>query len=185
MTVQKHITHVIPFAALIAIMSIGFVILEKDEHMAHEISSKLGKIWVFAQLLLFTLVGAQVKVPVALSAGGGGLLVILIGLAGRSLGVQLCLLGSMYSLRERLFVTISYLPKATVQAAIGGAPLAAMAAAGLNPGPGELILAIAVMSILITAPVGAILISWTSTFLLDQTNDAAHYPSEQAALESR
>ena len=183
---QKRIESFVPFAALLAVMAIGFVILEKSEGMAHEISSKLGKIWIFAQLLLFTLVGAQVNIPVAVAAGLGGVAVVFVGLAGRSIGVQLCLLRSNFSMKERLFITIAYLPKATVQAAIGGAPLAAMAAAGMSTVPGELILAVAVMSILLTAPAGAILISWSSRFLLTCSDPTEHLrPSQVAADQSR
>lgn len=174
-----------PFAALLSIMATGFIILEKDEHMAHELSSKLGKIWVFAQLLLFVLIGMKVNVPVAVNAGLAGAGVILTGLIGRSIGVQFCLAGSALPARERMFVGIAYLPKATVQAAIGATPLVAMQAAGLSTAPGELILAIAVLSILLTAPTGALAISWAAPRLLrhdghrgDQT------PARAAALES-
>ena len=110
----------IPFAALLAVMSIGFIILENDEHMAHEISAKLGKIWVFAEIVLFTMVGAQVNIEVALTAGLAGAAIIGLGLVARSFGTWLCLLGSDLNGGERWFVVISYLPKATVQAAIGG-----------------------------------------------------------------
>ena len=184
--VQNMMESVVPFAALISIMAIGFIILEKREHAAHEISSKLEKVWVFAQLLLFAFVGMQVDVTVAWNAGAPGLLVLLAGLSGRSLAVQLCLLRSRLTWRERLFVNISYFPKATVQAAIGAMPLLAMQAAGMNTAPGDLILAIAVISILVTAPIGAIAISWTGRRWLKVT---AHSPKEspamQAAIESR
>jgi NhaP-type Na+/H+ or K+/H+ antiporter len=182
---QKKIDSFIPFAALIAVMSIGFVILEKSEHMAHEISAKLGKIWIFAQLLLFTLVGAQVKVPVAIDAGFRGLLIILIGLSGRSIGVILCLIRSKLNIKERIFVILSYLPKATVQAAIGGAPLAAMAAAKMPTNSGELILAVAVLSILITAPIGAVLINIAGKRFLIQEPIDIIAPAQIAALESK
>jgi NhaP-type Na+/H+ or K+/H+ antiporter len=184
-TAQKHIEEIFPFAALIAIMAIGFIILEKNEHVAHEISSKLGKIWVFAQLLLFTLVGAQVNVPVALEAGLMGAVIVLVGLLGRSIGVQLCLLKSEFNTKERIFVAVSYLPKATVQAAIGGLPLAAMKAAGMGTRPGEIILALGVLSIIMTAPVGAILINWAGHKFLEVEAQKAR-PSEAmiAATES-
>ena len=145
----------VPFAALIAVMGLGAVILERDEHMAHEISAKLGKIWVFAEIALFTMVGAEVDVNVALAAGLGGAAVIGLGLVARSAGTWLCLLGSDLDRGERWFVVIAYLPKATVQAAIGGGALAALGAAGLDPAPGETILAVAVLSIVLTAPLGA------------------------------
>ncbi len=145
----------VPFAALLAVMAVGFIILEKDEHIAHEISAKLGKIWVFAEIVLFTMVGAQVDLGVAFNAGLAGAAIIFIGLIARSIGTYGCLLGSDLTLPERMFVVVSYLPKATVQAAIGGAPLAAMALAGMSQGPGEIILAVAVLSIVLTAPLGA------------------------------
>jgi NhaP-type Na+/H+ or K+/H+ antiporter len=180
---EHMVSKYVPFAALLAVMSVGFIILEKREHAAHEISSKLGKIWVFAQLLLFTIVGSQVNVPVAAAAGLGGALVILCGLCGRSIGVQLCLWGSDLLPRERVFVGLSYLPKATVQAAIGAAPLAAMAAAGMDTAAGELILAIAVLSIILTAPTGAFAISWAGKKFLDRSTDL-QTPAAMAARES-
>ncbi len=148
----------LPFASLLAVMAIGFIILEKHEHAAHALSSKFSKIWVFAEILLFALVGAQVNIHVALATGLAGTLLIMLGLVGRSIGTWLCLLGSNLNRGERWFVVISYLPKATVQAAIGAAPLAAMALAGMPTAAGDVILAAAVLSILLTAPLGAIAI---------------------------
>ncbi|MGB4408419.1 MAG: cation:proton antiporter [Sphaerochaeta sp.] len=158
----------IPFAALVGVMTIGFVILEKRERMAHEIASKLGKIWVFAQILLFTLVGSQVQIGAALDAGLKGLALIFLALLARSLGTYLCTVGSNLNQKERLFVVLSYLPKATVQAAIGAAPLLVMQTSGMPTRPGELILAMAVMSILVTAPLGALAINWGGRALLVQ-----------------
>lgn len=146
---------IFPFAALLAVMAIGFVILEKEERFAHEISARLGKIWLLAEILLFTLVGAQVNIHVAWQAGLGGAAVIVLGLVARGIGTWLCLLGSDLTPGERWFVVVAYIPKATVQAAIGGAPLLAMKAAGMDLGPGEVILAVAVLSIVLTAPTGA------------------------------
>jgi len=136
-------------------MAVGFIILEKNEFMAHEISRKLSKVWVLAEIILFALVGAQVNVDVALKAGGAAALLVGLGLVARSVGSYVCLLGSDLTIAERLFVVVAYLPKATVQAAIGSAPLMAMQAAGMNTHPGEIILAVAALSILLTAPVGA------------------------------
>ncbi len=147
--------HHIPFAGLVSAMAIGFVILEKREHMAHEISAKLARIWVLAEILLFSMVGAQVNLGVAWSAGLAGAAVIALGLVGRGAGVVACLTGSRLDMKERLFVLVSYSPKATVQAAIGAAPLMAMKAAGMDTAPGEIILAVAVLSIVLTAPAGA------------------------------
>lgn len=166
LTFEEVISTLLPFSALIAVMTIGLIIFEKDSLMASEISSKLGKVWVFAGLLLFTLIGSEVNLPVALEAGVQGVSIIFIGLLGRSAGVQLSLAGSHFSFRERLFISLAYLPKATVQAAIGSYPLLAMKAASMPTGLGELILAIAVLSIIITAPLGSALIRWTAEPLL-------------------
>ncbi len=157
-----------PFAALLAVMAMGAIILEKNEYMAHEISKKLGKLWVFAEILLFTLVGAQVNIHTAWNAGLAGSALIGLGLVARSVGTYLCLIGSPYTQAERIFVVIAYVPKATVQAAIGGAPLLAMQAAGMDTQPGQVILAVAVLSILLTAPVGAWAISLVGNRVLEQ-----------------
>lgn len=177
--VQQLLEDTVPFAALLAVMALGFVILEKREHMAHEISSKLGKIWIFASILLFVLVGAQVNLPVAMDAGSAGLALIVCGLVARSAGVWFCLLGSPLNLKERVFAVISYWPKATVQAAIGAVPLAVMVQLGRDPAAGNVILAVAVLSILFTAPLGAWVIAWAGPRLL--TDDG---PAEHAALDA-
>lgn len=140
----------VPIASLLGVMAIGFIILEKSEPIAHLISQKLKKLWMFAELLLFVLVGAQVNIHVAWKAGLAGTLVILVGLVFRSVGTYLSLLGTPFDWKERLFCVVAYIPKATVQAAIGAVPLAAGVASG------EVILAVAVLSILLTAPIGAI-----------------------------
>lgn len=156
---QYLLAPVVPFAALVSTMAIGFLILEKREAMAHEISAKLAKIWIFAEIVLFSMVGAQVDVSVAWHAGLAGAGLVATGLFFRALGVLLCMARSRLDLRERLFVVVAYSPKATVQAAIGSAPLLAMRAAGMDTAPGELILAVAVLSIVLTAPLGAWAIS--------------------------
>ena len=141
---------VVPIASLLGVMAIGFIILEKEEAIAHIISQKLKKLLVFAELLLFVLVGAQVNVSVAWKAGAAGLIIIFIGLVARSIGTYISVLGTDYTRKERLFCVVAYVPKATVQAAIGAVPLEAGVAGG------EVILAVAVLSILVTAPLGAI-----------------------------
>jgi solute carrier family 9B (sodium/hydrogen exchanger), member 1/2 len=180
---QHILSGVVPFAGLVAAMAIGFVILEKREHMAHEISAKLAKIWVFAEIILFSMVGAQVNIGVAWRAGLAGLAVIGLGLLARGAGVWACLLRSRLNLKERLFVAVAYSPKATVQAAIGAVPLMAMREAGLETAPGEIILAVAVLSILVTAPAGAWGIASLGRRVLEvepqQTDDAF-----DAAVES-
>jgi solute carrier family 9B (sodium/hydrogen exchanger), member 1/2 len=166
--IEHQLEGFVPFAALLAVMTIGFIILEKDERMAHELSSKLAKLWVFAEIILFALVGAKVNVHVALKAGPAAAALIGLALIARSVGSYVCLLGSNLTLPERFFVVVSYLPKATVQAAIGGAPLLAMKAAGMDTGPGEVILAVAALSILLTAPAGAWIIRLVGGRVLEQ-----------------
>jgi NhaP-type Na+/H+ or K+/H+ antiporter len=148
--VETWLEGTVAVSSLLGVMAIGFIILEKSEPIAHIISGRLKKLWVFAELLLFVLVGAQVNIHVAWGAGLAGAAVILIGLVFRSLGSYLSLYGTDFNRREKLFCVVAYIPKATVQAAIGAVPLAAGVASG------EVILAVAVMSILITAPLGAI-----------------------------
>ena len=140
----------LPLASLLSVMTVGFLLLEHSPGTAHGISSKLGKIWLFAQLLLFVLVGAAVNIQVALDSGLTGVIIIGAGLLGRSAGVLLSLIRTGFSRQEKLFCIIAYTPKATVQAAMGAVPLA------LGVPSGEIFLAIAVLSILITAPLGAL-----------------------------
>jgi NhaP-type Na+/H+ or K+/H+ antiporter len=136
-------------------MAIGFVVVEKRERYAHELSVKLAKIWIIAEIVLFTMVGSQVNLEVAFQSGLAGLVIILAGLVARSAGTMVSLAGTSLNLKEKAFVVVAYIPKATVQAAIGAAPLMAMRLAGMPVGPGETILAVAVLSILVTAPLGA------------------------------
>lgn len=171
----------IPFAALLAVMAMGFMILEKREHVAHEISSKLGKLWVFASIMLFTLVGAQVDIGLAWKTGFAGLSLIACGLAARSGGVMLSLVGSPLTWPERTFAVVSYWPKATVQAAIGAVPLMAMKAGGMQTIPGEIILAVAVLSIVLTAPLGALAIKLLGEKTLARTADSS--PAALTAVE--
>lgn len=140
----------IEIASLLGVMTIGFIILEKMPKVGKRLAMKFDKIWVFAEIFLFVLVGAQVNILVAFDSGTKGIILILIGLIGRSIGVMISLLGTNLNWKERLFCIISYMPKATVQAAIGGVPLY------LGVESGDVILAVAVLSILITAPLGAI-----------------------------
>ena len=181
---EHNLQDIVPFAALLAVMGIGFMILERREHMAHALSAKMSKIWLFAEILLFTMVGAQVNIGVALATGLAGAAVILVGLLGRSIGTYLCLLGSKLNAAERWFVVVAYLPKATVQAAIGAAPLAAMQAAGMPIGPGQVILAAAVLSILLTAPLGAWGISALGSRVLAVAPPDFHDGQRAAARES-
>jgi len=140
----------IPIAALLGVMVIGFIIFERKPELGLTLSGKFAKIWVFAEILLFFLVGAEVDFLLAIDAGLVGLAIIGIGLLGRSLGVLISLLQTNLTLREKGFCMMAYSPKATVQAAIGSVPLA------LGVPNGDIILTVAVLSIVITAPVGSI-----------------------------
>jgi NhaP-type Na+/H+ or K+/H+ antiporter len=128
--------------------------------VAHELSHKLARIWVFAQIVLFVLIGFSVDPQVAWNAGLRGLAALGIGLVFRCLGVWLATMGSPLSSGERWFCVLAYIPKATVQAAIGGVALAH----GLPEG--DIILALAVLSIMVTAPLGLIAIRSAAPRLL-------------------
>ena len=164
---QNRLEGIVPMSGLLAIMSMGIIIKAKYEILALRLSNKYNKLWVGAEILLFVLVGATVNVKYALKAGVGAIIVILVALVFRMVGVYISLLKTKLSTKERLFCMIAYTPKATVQAAIGGIPLAM----GLDCG--ELVLTVAVLAILITAPFGAIGIDSTYKKLLvtDDIND--------------
>lgn len=151
----------IAIATLLGVMTIGFVITEKNSAIGKALSDKFNKMWIFAEIFLFVLVGAQVNISVAIDAGLLGIVIILFGLLGRSIGVFICTIGTNLNLKERLFCVIAYIPKATVQAAIGAVPLSAGVASG------DIMLAIAFLSILITAPLGAIGVKISSNKFLD------------------
>jgi len=146
-------------ASLLGVMTMGFILLEKLPVVAKRLSVKFSKIWVIAEIVLFVLVGAQVNIFGVVSAGINGLIIIFIGLLARSIGVIVSTIGHNLTMRERLFCIIAYVPKATVQAAIGTIPLATGVASG------ELMLSIAVLAILITAPIGAVGIKLGSNLL--------------------
>ncbi|HMP71763.1 MAG TPA: cation:proton antiporter [Kiritimatiellia bacterium] len=181
---QHVIADILPFAGLVSAMAIGFIILEKREGMAHELSAKLAKTWIFAEIILFAMIGAEVNIAIAWQAGAMGAAIIAVGLLARSLGVGLCLLGSRLNLKERLFVAVAFSPKATVQAAIGSAPLLAMRSAGMDTGPGELILAIAVLSIFLTAPAGAWAINALGRRVLEVAPESEHAAYDAAVASS-
>jgi NhaP-type Na+/H+ or K+/H+ antiporter len=143
---------IVPVATLLGIMVIGFVIQERYSTLGKRLSSKFNKIWIFAELMLFVLIGAEVNINLAFESGLIGIVIIIIGLSARSIGVLISLVGTHFNLKERAFCVLAYTPKATVQAAIGAIPLAAGVASG------ELILALAVLSIIVTAPLGAVAI---------------------------
>ncbi len=152
---------IIPVASLLGIMTIGFVILEKKPILAQRLSAKFNKLWVFAETLLFVLIGAAVNIQVIFSSGKIGVVIIIIGLVGRTIGVIISLKGSNLNPKEKAFCAIAYMPKATVQAAIAGIPLA------MGVPNGEIILAIGILAIIITVPIGVIGIRGTSEKFLE------------------
>lgn len=133
---------------------------KKRACVAKRLSVKFNKLWVGAEVMLFVLVGATVDIKYALSSGVSAVILIFGVLAFRMVGVCLCLIKTRFSRKERLFCMIAYTPKATVQAAIGGVPLAMGLACG------EIVLTVAVVAILITAPLGAFFIDLTYKRLL-------------------
>jgi len=152
-----------PVASLLGIMTIGFVILEFSPKVAKDLAGRFNKIWVLAEVLLFTMIGAVVQLDAIKGDFLLLLVVIIVGLIGRSFGVWTALIRSGLNNREKTFCTIAYWPKATVQAAIGGVPLA------LGLPHGQEILAIAVLAIVFTAPLGAIGVRLTSKRFLEKT----------------
>lgn len=159
-TLENSITGVITFSALIAVMFIGIALQKYRKEVSSRLSLKFNKLWVCAEILLFVLVGATVDLQYITSSAVSAVLLIFGALCFRMLGVFLCMLRTKLSLKERLFCMLAYIPKATVQAAIGGIPLAM----GLDCG--KTVLTIAVMAILITAPLGAFLIELSYKKLL-------------------
>ncbi|NCA98011.1 MAG: sodium:proton antiporter [Clostridia bacterium] len=159
---QDLVSQFVPFSGLLAVMTLGGTILKTYEGLARRISGKFSKIWVAAELVLFVLVGAEVDVRYAAGAGLAVVALILGGLVFRAIGTWLSISGAGLSGKEKLFIVIAYLPKATVQAAIGALPLAAGVTAG------HIILAAAVVAILIAAPLGAIGIEKTYQRLLER-----------------
>ena len=148
-TFEHSLTGIIGFSGLLAIMSIGTGIQAKNTILSKRLSVKYSKLWIAAEVMLFVLVGATVNIKYALSASIPAILLIITVLIFRMIGVFLCLIGTSLSYRERLFCMIAYCPKATVQAAIGSIPLS------MGLPSGNIILTVAVLSILITAPLGA------------------------------
>ena len=159
---EDPIASLLPFSGLLAVMALGGTILKRYEILAKRISGKFSKIWVAAELVLFVLVGAAVDIRYALGAGMAAVLVIVGALIFRTAGTSVSLIRSGLNQKEKLFCNIGYLPKATVQAAVGAIPLAAGIAAG------NIILSVAVLSIFLTAPLGALGIDLTYRKLLQR-----------------
>ena len=160
---EKALGGIVPFSGLLAAMALGMAVVRFYPALAQRLSAKFSKMWVAAEIVLFVLVGATVNLQYAVSAGGKAALLLALVLAFRMAGVLACLLRTGLNRRERAFCMVAYMPKATVQAAIGGIPLA------MGLPCGNLVLTVAVLSILITAPLGAFGIDWLYKRCLTKT----------------
>ncbi|WP_258113505.1 cation:proton antiporter [Aerococcus urinae] len=158
----EKILPALPFSGILAVMAMGLMINRLDSEKAVDLGQYYNKLWIPGEILLFVLVGASVNITYAFQVGWQPVLLIGMVLIFRSLGVLLSLAKTHLSLKERLFSVIAYLPKATVQAAIGGVPLA------MGLGSGEIILTVSVLAILITAPLGAFGIDLTYQKILQK-----------------
>lgn len=174
---EEWLKGIVPLSGLLAVMAMGATVLKLYPTLATRISPKFSKLWIAAEILLFVLVGATVDIQYALSAGVVVIAVILFALLLRMVGVYVCMIQTKLNVRERVFCMIAYLPKATVQAAIGSLPLAM----GLPCGKSALM--VAVLAILITAPLGAFGIDMTYKKLLStkdkEQKDGGSIPSDR------
>ncbi len=162
---EELLKKIVPFSGLLAVMNLGILIQKNNNVLAERISSKFSKLWVAAELILFVLVGAAVDIRYAATAVVSSITLIFGALLFRMLGVYICLLKMQLLNKERLFCMIAYTPKATVQAAIGSVPLAMGLACG------QIVLTVAVIAILIAAPLGAFAIDITYKRLLTNNSN--------------
>ena len=162
MSLEKSLSGIIGFSGLLSVMALGSSIQQKHPELSIRLSSKFSKLWTAASILLFVLVGASVNIVYAEKTGLVAVALILLVLVFRVAGVFVCLIKTKLNKKERLFSAMAYIPKATVQAAIGGIPLAMGLACG------DIVLSVAVISILVSAPIGAILIDSTYKRLLEK-----------------
>ena len=166
MSVETWLKGKISVPGLLAVVSMAAVIRIKCvPGVSKRLSEKFGKLWIAAEVILFVLVGAAVDIRYTMQAGIAAVLMIFVGLMFRAAGVSLCMLGTKLNKKERLFCVIAYLPKATVQAAIGSVPLA------MGLPCGQIVLSVAVLAILITAPLGAAGMDLTYDKLLVRSQD--------------
>lgn len=159
-SIEKSLEGKVAISGFLAIMAMGVTIFNKYPSLSKIFQVKFSKMWLISEIILFVLVGASVNISYAFKAGLGTIVIIFIALLFRMLGTYLCLLKTKFNNKERLFTCITQIPKATVQAAIGGVPLEM----GLLCG--NTVLTVAVLSIIITAPLGSILIDKTQYKLL-------------------
>lgn len=164
-SLEHALTGAVGFSGLLAVMGLGAALQQRKYEVAKRLSGKFSKLWVGAEMLLFVLVGATVNISYAAKAGLPAFVLILAVLFFRTAGVFISLLKTDLNKGERLFSAFAYMPKATVQAAIGGIPLAMGLACG------EIVLTVAVVSIIITAPLGALLVDNTHKRLLTRSNN--------------
>lgn len=151
MSIETWLKGIVPVSGLLAVVAMACVLKARSvEAVSKRLSEKFGKLWLAAEVVLFVLVGAAVDIRYTLAAGGAAVIMIVAALVFRAVGVSICLLGTGLKKKEKLFCVIAYLPKATVQAAIGSVPMA------MGLPSGKLILSVAVLGILITAPLGAL-----------------------------
>ena len=164
-SLEEMITIPVTFAALISVMFMGIFLKRKKADTSARLSAQFNKLWVMAEIILFVLVGASVDITFIFKAGLKTVILIFAVLVFRMAGVFICMLGTKLNGRERLFCMLAYTPKATVQAAIGGVPLAMGLACG------NIVLTVAVIAIVITAPLGAFMIEHTYKKLLSKTEN--------------
>ncbi len=161
--VEASLNTPITFASLISVMFIGIALKKDRPEVAFRLSQKYNKMWVWAEVMLFVLVGATVDIGYVAYAGVSAIVIIIGALIFRMAGVALCMAGTKLKLKERVFCMLAYTPKATVQAAIGGVPLSMGLACG------NTVLTVAVLAIIITAPLGAFAIDMTYRKLLKKS----------------
>ena len=163
LAIEEWSDGIVAVSGLLAIMSMAMVYAMRTQaEVLNRLKDKYGKLWLAAEVILFVLVGSAVDIRYTLSAGLGAVAMIAIGLVFRSIAVFICLLGTDLNKKERLYTIFAYLPKATVQAAIGGVPLS------MGLPCGNIILSVAVLGILITAPLGAVLMDSTKNKFLNK-----------------
>ena len=163
MSLETAFDSAFPFSGMLSVMGVSLMIFRKKRPLAERLSLKFNKIWILAEIFLFVFVGASVDLSYAFSAGIAPLVLLILVSLIRMIGVLVSLFKTSLSRKEKLFCMISYLPKATVQAAIGSIPFS------MGLASGEMILTVAVLSILVTAPVGAWLIDRFYPVLLEKT----------------
>lgn len=162
MAIETWVEKIVSVSGLLAVVSMACVIkLKSTDFVSRRLSEKFGKLWLAAEVLLFVLVGAAIDIRYTLDTGLAAVLMIFVALIFRSVGVSICMIKTSLTRKERLFCVIAYLPKATVQAAIGSVPLA------MGLPCGQIVLSVAVLAILITAPLGAVGMDLTYKTLLE------------------